>query len=104
MLVGAWRIRPSKEHHPPMRDVLLVVRCFVTAFALLASYKPAKDARPVESKSAAPVPAAVTPGDLRCPATGQWAECSVLYRLDRSGLAPHIDSTGTASEKALSGR
>jgi hypothetical protein len=87
-----------------MRDVLVVGRCFVAAFALLACEKPAKDARPVESKSASPSPVAVTPGDPRCPATGQWAECSVLYRLDRSGLAPHIDSTGTASEKALTGR
>jgi hypothetical protein len=29
---------------------------------------------------------------LTCPATGQWAFCSVMERLDRSGLAPRRDS------------
>ena len=87
-----------------MRDVLGAGRCFVAAFVLLACEKPAKDSRAVEGQAAQPSPVAVTPGDPRCPATGQWAECSVLYRLDRSGLAPHIDSTGTPSEKSLSGR
>ena len=86
-----------------MRNVAVVGRCFVVAFALLACEKQAKDARPVETKSSA-APVAAVPGDARCPATGQWAECSVLYRLDRSGLAPHIDSTGTASERSLTGR
>jgi hypothetical protein len=87
-----------------MRDVALSRRCFVLVFALLACEKPSKDSRPAEAKSAAPVPVAVTPGDSRCPATGRWAECSVLYRLERSGLAPHVDSTGSATEKTLTGR
>lgn len=29
-----------------------------------------------------------------CPATGQWAECSVFERLDRAGLAPRRESSG----------
>jgi hypothetical protein len=32
-----------------------------------------------------------------------WAECSIVYRLDRAGLAPHVDSSATPSEKALTG-
>jgi hypothetical protein len=35
-----------------------------------------------------------------CPATGQWAECSVFERLDRAGLAPRRDSSA-ASEPPL---
>jgi hypothetical protein len=46
----------------------------------------------------------VTPGDTRCPATGVWAECAVMYRLTRSGLAPRIDSTAKAEETALHGK
>ena len=86
-----------------MRDVAVVGGLFVVAFALGGCEKPANDSRPKEVKVLAS-PVAATPGDARCPATGLWAECSVLYRLDRSGLAPHVDSTGTASEKSLTGR
>jgi len=43
-------------------------------------------------------------GDATCPATGYWAKCSVLYRLERAGLAPHIDSTATPEEKSLTGQ
>ena len=41
------------------------------------------------------------PGGPGCPATGLWARCSVLYRLDRAGIAPHLDSTETVEEKVL---
>lgn len=65
-------------------------------------------------KSSAPPPkrdSAVTPaatavaaaGVSKCPATGQWAECSVLYRLERAGLAPRVDSTAAPAEKSLTG-
>lgn len=55
-----------------------------------------RGAKPVPIDSAPPAtvasPApAVPPG---CPATGQWAECSVFERLDRAGLAPRRDSAG----------
>ncbi len=36
-----------------------------------------------------------------CPANGLWAECSVLYRLDRAGLAPRLDSTNKVEEKSI---
>ena len=44
------------------------------------------------------------PGSSRCPATGLWATCSVLYRLERAGIAPHLDSAGKIEEKALGGK
>lgn len=47
--------------------------------------------------------AAATADVTSCPATGYWAQCSVLHSLDRAGLAPHLDSTATPDEKALSG-
>lgn len=65
-----------------------------------------KSAPPPARDSAAATPpatAAAAPGDTSCPATGYWAKCSVLYRLERAGLAPHLDSTATPDEKSLSG-
>ena len=63
------------------------------------------------SKQDAPVPvgasspvAAATPGVGTCPATGQWAECSILYRLERSGFVAKIDSGAKPKEKALTGK
>jgi hypothetical protein len=47
--------------------------------------------------------AAAAPGDTTCAPTGYWAKCSVLYRLERAGLAPHLDSAATPDEKSLSG-
>src|SRR5262245_40768408 len=86
-----------------MRDVAVNTPGFLFVLSLLACDKPAEQSRAAETKSA-PAPVAAMPGDPRCPATGLWAECSVLYRLERSGLAPHVDSTGAASEKSLTGR
>jgi hypothetical protein len=86
-----------------MRDVAFRGRLFAVLVALAACEKPAKASRAVETKSALPA-SVVRPGDSGCPANGLWAECSVLYRLERSGLAPHVDSTGRPDEKTLSGR
>lgn len=36
-----------------------------------------------------------------CPATGLWSQCAVIERLDRSGLAPRVDSSVTATEPPL---
>jgi streptogramin lyase len=44
---------------------------------------------------------AATPGDSACPAMGLWAQCAVMYRLERAGLAPHLDSTGKVEEKSI---
>jgi hypothetical protein len=32
-----------------------------------------------------------------------WARCSLLYRLQRSGLVPRVDSSATVGEKGLAG-
>ena len=53
--------------------------------------------------STAATPVAVRPGDSACPATGLWAQCAVLYRLERAGLAPHLDSTERVEEKSIGG-
>jgi hypothetical protein len=87
-----------------MHEIALRVALFAAVVALGACEKAANESRPAETKSAPPAPVAVMPGDPRCPATGLWAECSVLYRLERSGLAPHVDSTAKPEEKALTGR
>jgi hypothetical protein len=39
-----------------------------------------------------------------CPATGQWAECSLLYRLERSGFVAQVDSSAKPAEKTLTGK
>jgi hypothetical protein len=53
--------------------------------------------------STPPKSVAATPGDSACPANGLWAQCGVLYRLERAGLAPHLDSTGKVEEKSIGG-
>ena len=74
-----------------------------SALALSACSK--KEAPPPNAAgaTAAAAPVAAT-GENTCPATGLWAECSILYRLERSGLVPHVDSSATPQEKALAGR
>jgi len=46
---------------------------------------------------------ATAPGSPDCPATGKWARCSLLYRLERSGIAPRVDSSAKPSVIVLSG-
>ena len=72
----------------------------VVAAATLGCDNP-KPAPPVNAATGAAT--ATAPGDSRCPATGNWEECSVLYRLERAGLAPHLDSTARPEEKSLGG-
>jgi hypothetical protein len=57
---------------------------------------------PPTRQAAAPKPA-VEYSTGSCPANGVWAECSVLYRLERAGVAPSIDSTSKPDENALGG-
>jgi len=65
------------------------------------------------SKNEAPLPngagstasaAVAATGTNTCPATGLWAECSIVYRLERSGLVPHVDSSAKPQEKELAGK
>jgi hypothetical protein len=63
------------------------------------------DAPKQASNTSAPaIATAPTSGGEACPATGLWAECSILYRLERSGLVPALDSTVAPTEKALTGK
>jgi hypothetical protein len=55
-----------------------------------------------DSTTSAHAVAAADSGKSACPATGRWAECSVLYRLERAGLAPRVDTSATPTEKSLS--
>jgi hypothetical protein len=45
--------------------------------------------------------ATATSTSSACPPTGLWAQCSVLYHLDRAGLAPKLDSADTKPEQQL---
>jgi hypothetical protein len=49
-------------------------------------------AKPDTSTPHAPVQLGASPGTPSCPPTGLWAECSVLYRLERAGLGIKVDS------------
>jgi hypothetical protein len=61
------------------------------------------DAPPPANASATPAPQAAQ-ANSGCPANGAWAECSVMYRLERAGLAPKIDSGAKAEDAKLGGR
>jgi len=63
-----------------------------------------KQDAPVPASDASAPAAAATQGVGTCPATGQWAECSILYRLERSGFVPKIDSGAKPTEKSLTGK
>jgi hypothetical protein len=57
--------------------------------------------------AAVPSPSAGTvgqPGNPACPATGLWSQCAIVERLDRSGLAPRVDSTVQAEEPPLTAK
>ncbi|MEP6493728.1 MAG: hypothetical protein ABJF01_13690 [bacterium] len=58
---------------------------------------------PPPPASSAAAAASVAPATSGCPATGLWAECSVVHSLDRAGLAPHVDSGAKPQEKSLTG-
>jgi len=77
-------------------------RLFIASAVALACGK--SSAPPKDTTTAvSPTPLAAS-GTAQCPATGQWAECSVLYRLDRAGVAPRVDSGAKPEEKRLSGK
>lgn len=100
-------------HHPPMRESsALGLRFSTSGYRLsalawlvavpLACSKP--DVPPASTPAATPPPVTAAPGGSSCPSNGAWAECSVVYRLERAGLAPKIDSTAKPVEAALAGR
>ena len=60
-----------------------------------------KDRAAVPDTTPASAATASAPGDSACPATGRWATCSVVKRLERAGLAP-LPRPDTIRELALS--
>jgi hypothetical protein len=77
----------------------------VLIFALDSACTNAPPPRAPETAASDRGASAATAGsDATCPATGYWARCSVLYRLERAGLAPHLDSTATPEETSLTGQ
>lgn len=76
---------------------------FAAAVALAACAAPKDAATKLDTTTTLRAAAGAPPGAPECPATGLWAQCSVLYRLERSGIAPHLDPKEKAEEKLLSG-
>ena len=84
-----------------MRELVFVaVAIVVTACSKSGKETSARIADARHLDSTIPKTAAV-PGDSACPQNGLWAQCSVLYRLERAGLAPRLDSTGKVEEKSI---
>jgi hypothetical protein len=80
----------------------MMVPVVLIAVACAKSKSPDAAAAPTSTAAARSSPSPATPLTI-CPATGEWATCSVMYRLVRAGLAPKIDSSATPEEKALHG-
>jgi hypothetical protein len=76
----------------------------MTAVAITVACSKAEPPPPPNTQAAAPAPVAAAPGDSACPQTGLWAECSLLYRLERAGLMAHVDSAAQPEDKTLTGR
>jgi len=72
--------------------------------AMLLAAACAEKASPrLPSDSGLPIVAAASTGSpTDCPATGLWAQCSVLKSLDRAGLAIHAESLAVISDPPLS--
>ncbi len=74
--------------------------CLASALAACGSSDTRAPAPPSTAGSTA---ARASADEGTCPNTGLWAKCSLLYRLQRSGLVPRVDSSATVNEKGLAG-
>jgi len=72
------------------------------AVLVVACSKP--EASPPATSTSVAVALTPSASTEACPATGQWSECSLLYRLERSGFVPKVDSSAKPAEKALKGK
>lgn len=75
----------------------------VALLALACGGDASKSTKSAPKDSLASTGVIPAPGSPDCPATGKWARCSLLYRLERSGIAPRVDSAGKPSVIVLSG-
>lgn len=91
------------DFHVRGKDISRVFGTIIAWSAFASACGKSTPAAKSDSTQPAQRAAVAGSGDSKCPATGQWAECSVLYRLERAGLAPRVDSTATPAEKTLTG-
>ena len=88
------------------KSAVLILVSFVAAAIASACGKPESTGSRPSGSTSSPAPTAgpsAATGVPPCPADGLWHECSILYRLERSGLAPRKDST-PATESGLNER
>jgi len=83
-------------------QLTITVAAAVLAGAVACSTSSDKPAASPPPDTATHATASTGPGG--CPNTGTWAQCSLMYRLQRAGLVPRIDSSATVAEKGLSGK
>ena len=81
-----------------------IVSTFLLTSALAAGACSKNEAPPPNGAGSTSAAVVVAAGANSCPATGLWANCSIVYRLERSGLVPHVDSSATPHEKELTGK
>ena len=81
-----------------MRRAAMIVSLLIAA----CSKADAPSRAPASSPPAASVAPQTSP--RACSANGEWSECQAIYRLERAGVAPKVDSTAKPREKSLSGR
>ncbi len=80
------------------------MRGMVLGVLVVAACSSSKEASNTSGGTSAAAPAAsVSTAPERCPATGWRAECSVIYRLERAGVAPRVDATAKPDEQKLTG-
>lgn len=82
-----------------------------TLLVLGAALGACADRPPSGDSASAAIPVAVTGGAVdsagaqpACPADGRWSQCAIIERLERSGLAPRLDSTTAPDEPPLTER
>ena len=77
-------------------------RCAVIAFATsIVACGDAKTKTSPDTVAAVTASVPANSGTPGCQPTGQWAQCSVMYSLERAGIAPKLDSADTKPEEQL---
>ena len=82
----------------------IVAAWLLTSALAVSACSKTESPRPSGTGATATASVAPASGASTCTATGLWAECSILYRLERSGLAPQVDSGAKPGERALAGK
>jgi hypothetical protein len=82
----------------------IVSTLLLTSALAVGACSKSESPSPGAGGASAAAPVAAASGANACPATGLWAECSILYRLERSGLVPHVDSSAKPQATELAGK